>query len=64
MLENKKSILRKVSFDMGMFTRELQHTIPSLNNAEAKELRTWCDSHFGGKYHEAIKQCFGNYATA
>lgn len=41
MLEYTKTVLRKVSFDARLFSRELQKAIKTLLPNELEELRNW-----------------------
>jgi hypothetical protein len=41
MLEYTKTVLKKVSFDARLFSRELQKAIKRLLPDELKELKTW-----------------------
>lgn len=63
MLEFKKSILLKVSFDMKLFENELRKAIIWLQEEEARELKKWCEAHFGGKYLPIISKCYSTLAA-
>ncbi|GLU44303.1 MULTISPECIES: hypothetical protein [Flavobacteriaceae] len=41
MLDYTKTILQKVSFDVKLFTRELQKAIKTLLPSEVEELKIW-----------------------
>jgi hypothetical protein len=53
MLEFKKSILMKVSFDLELFEKELRKAIRRLRMDELVQLKSWCLDTFKGA-HRAI----------
>jgi hypothetical protein len=50
MLEYFKTILQKVSFDGGLFEKELKKAVSMLIPQELKELKEWCYTMFGDIY--------------
>ncbi|OFX36153.1 MAG: hypothetical protein A2X08_03150 [Bacteroidetes bacterium GWA2_32_17] len=63
MLEYVKTILQKVSFDMLLFSKELQKSINWLTENEKVELRVWLNSSFTGEYKAVIKEILDNKAA-
>jgi hypothetical protein len=58
MLNYVKTVLTKVSFDAGLFEKELRKAIQLLIGEDIRELKNWCYTRFG-KQHEAIlNRCF------
>ena len=55
MLEYRKMILEKVSFDARLFEKELFKAAHVLTDAELAELRDWCLQHFA-VYTDAIQR--------
>lgn len=58
MLELSKKILEKVSFDAGLFRKELGKAIKWLQPHETMVLKTWCIATFGHMYREIIHESF------
>ncbi len=58
MLEYGKVILQKVSFDKGLFEKELRKTIARLMPREVDELRQWCYTQFGDMHYLVLDRCF------
>lgn len=50
MLEYTKTILRKVSFDLKLFKKELYKSIQYLSIPELQELESWVFQTYGLKY--------------
>ena len=50
MLEYSKEVLRKVSFDISLFKKELQKAYQALLEEEVEELMTWVTKNFGPQY--------------
>lgn len=49
MLEYSKTILKKVSFDVKLFCKELKKALQLLLPAEAEELRNWLQQFISDK---------------
>ena len=60
MLEYFKVILQKVSFDAGLFEKELRKAIKYLLPSEVKDLEAWCYGHFGQRYQLILNNCFNS----
>ena len=58
MLEYFKTILSKVSFDAGLFEKELKKAIKSLIPQEIIKLKDWCYEQFGHLYQGILNSCF------
>ncbi len=58
MLEFKKKILTKVSFDGSLFEKELAKALKWLVPREIMELKAWCYVHFSDRYKEVLDRCF------
>ncbi len=58
MLEFKKKILSKVSFDHKLFEKELVKAVRWLVPKEIAELRIWCYENYGERYREILDHCF------
>lgn len=58
MLEFKKRVLQKVSFDLELFEKELGKAAKWLMDDELAELRQWCNDTFSDKYKPIIDRCF------
>jgi len=58
MLEFKKKILTKVSFDQLLFEKELVKAIKWLVPKEIAELKTWCYENYEDSYKEILDHCF------
>lgn len=50
MLEYSKGVLRKVSFDISLFKKELAKAYQNLLEEEVEELITWVMNNFGPQY--------------
>lgn len=64
MLEFCKNVLRKVSFDRFLFTKELKKAIKWLKNEDRNELKQWCLNNYGHVYQEIIIDSFGHTSLA
>ena len=58
MLEFSKSILEKVSFDRGLFCKELSKAIKWVKPDEKTVLKVWCLAVFGHQYQNEILDVF------
>lgn len=58
MLEFKKQILQKVSFDLGLFEKELKKALNRVNRHEANELKSWCYLKFDNTYKPIFDRVF------
>ena len=58
MLEYVKTILKKVSFDLVLFEKELMKAIEVLISKEVKTLKRWCYRSFGKSYRPILDRCF------
>lgn len=58
MLEYVKTILKKVSFDLVLFEKELLKAIDTLLAKEISILRRWCYRSFGKKFQPILDRCF------
>lgn len=58
MLEFKKRVLQKVSFDLELFEKELGKAAKWLLDEELEELKVWCYETFSEKYKSIIDRCF------
>lgn len=54
MLEYTKTILRKVSFDLRLFKKELFKSIKYLTESELRDLENWVFQNYGLKYQLAV----------
>lgn len=61
MLEFKKNVLKKVSFDLTLFEKELRKATKWLLEEELQELRRWCYQNFSKEYHLIVDRCFLKY---
>jgi inorganic pyrophosphatase/exopolyphosphatase len=50
MLEYSKKVLRKVSFDVSLFKKELSKAYQNLLEEEIEELMNWVTKNFGAQY--------------
>ncbi len=50
MLDYTKELLRKVSFDVKLFRKELAKAYQNLVEEDIEELRNWVVANFGEKY--------------
>ncbi|MBY0426666.1 MAG: hypothetical protein K2Q22_13585 [Cytophagales bacterium] len=58
MLEYSKLILKKVSFDPTLFTKELRKSLDWIAAHEQKLLMQWCLMEFGNDYGKQILETF------
>jgi hypothetical protein len=59
MFEYTKQILTKVSFDRGLFRKELKKATRWLKKAEERRmLMVWCLATFGHQYSDIIREVF------
>ena len=58
MLEFKKRILLKVSFDLLLFEKELKKAFQWLNNTDLAHLKTWCYANFSEQYTATLDKVF------
>lgn len=58
MLDYIKTILKKVSFDSGLFEKELKKAIKSLVEEQINELKIWCYDNFYEQHHLVLQRCF------
>ncbi|NOU60034.1 hypothetical protein ELS83_09375 [Marinifilum sp. JC070] len=56
MLEQTKIVLANVSFDLGLFRKELIKAIKWLKPSEIASLKQWCKENFSGKYDEIVSE--------
>lgn len=61
MLELCKNVLKDVSIDKALFTKELGKSIEWIKSTEISHLKQWCIQEFGDKYGEIITDVFSNY---
>ncbi|WP_181304351.1 hypothetical protein [Rufibacter sp. XAAS-G3-1] len=64
MLEYVKLILDKVSFDSGLFEKELRKNMRLLLDTELEMLRDWCYTRFADAYNPILDKAFGNVLVA
>ena len=55
MLKLSKTILRKVSFDKGLFRKELIKFSKLLNKQDLQRLYAWCMISFTGSHLDIVK---------
>lgn len=63
MLEYAKIILPKVSFDKGLFGKELKKCINWVEKDRLNELHSWCYEEFGELYPDILSEAFANVAA-
>ncbi|MCB0380294.1 MAG: hypothetical protein KDD24_03495 [Flavobacteriales bacterium] len=51
MLEYTKTLLKKVSFDVKLFRKELAKAYQNLLDEEVEELKEWVLNNFGTQYY-------------
>lgn len=56
MLEQTKIVLANVSFDFGLFRKELVKAIKWLKPSEIEALKDWCMENFTTQYHEIVAE--------
>jgi hypothetical protein len=64
MLDYVKLILDKVSFDSGLFEKELRKSMRLLVKKELETLREWCYSRFAASHSSILDKVFGTLRTA
>lgn len=62
MYEMSKKILERVSFDKGLFRKELAKAVTWLKPDEKLLLQVWCLSTFGHMYRDIILEVFRGVA--
>ena len=63
MLEYTKLVLKKVSFNRELFSKELKKSIQWLKKEEVNLLRSWCMLTYGDIYGDVISESFGGVAA-
>lgn len=58
MLEYTKLVLQKVSFDRGLFSKELKKSIRFLKEEELELLHDWCLANFSEAYADIVQEAF------
>lgn len=58
MLEFKKRILLKVSFDLFLFEKELKKALQWLSESDLGSLKSWCYVNFGERYTAILDKVF------
>jgi hypothetical protein len=58
MLEMTKTVLERVSFDRGLFKKELRKSFKWLKRDELLILKTWCLATFSAEYTGLINNAF------
>jgi len=58
MLEFKKRILLKVSFDLFLFEKELRKAFQWLTENDLEQLKSWCYTNFSECYTEVLDKVF------
>ena len=58
MLEHQKTILNKVSYNPGLFKKELEKSVKWLSSDELLALYTWLIVHYSSKYVDLISDVF------
>jgi len=61
MLEYTKTILRKVSFDRYLFSKELKKSFKWLRTEEILTLYAWCILTFGDIHGDVIRDTFETF---
>ncbi|MGQ1910892.1 hypothetical protein ACT3CE_14035 [Marinifilum sp. RC60d5] len=56
MLEQTKIVLSNVSFDLGLFKKELIKAIKWLQPSEILDLKNWCSNNFSGQYDQLVSE--------
>lgn len=64
MLEYVKMILKKVSFDLHLFDKELRKAATRLFPTELEELRNWCLSEFPEPFYPVVSACFTDFQAS
>ena len=60
MLEFKKKILLKVSFDLFLFEKELKKAFQWLSDTDLQHLKSWCYTNFSDLYTAVLDKVFLN----
>ena len=60
MLSYVKTILTKVSFDKGLFEKELSKAVRKLASNDLGELKNWCYANFE-HYTDVLEKFFSNF---
>ena len=60
MLEFKKTILSKVSFDAKLFEKELTKAIEWVSNDDLLDLKKWCYKNYKGQYKKILDEKFAS----
>ena len=60
MLNYFKTILTKVSFDKGLFEKELSKAVQKLTTSDLSELKNWCYMHYN-EYTDVLEKFFSNF---
>lgn len=58
MMDYWKLILKKVSFDLKLFEKELLKALDTLVESEIQEFKNWCFENFEGKHQTVLIRCF------
>lgn len=58
MLEYCKKVLRKVSFDLFLFRKELKKARSLLRSEEEEHLRVWALEHFEAPHRRMVREVF------
>lgn len=61
MLDYCKLILQKVSFNRGLFHKELRKAVVMLQSDEVPQLKVWCLITFSAAYADVIQDVFGSF---
>ena len=61
MLEYTKTVLKKVSFDKGLFTKELNKSIKWLEDKDIIQLKQWVIENFYHSHSDIINSVFYEY---
>ena len=65
MLGYTKQVLSKVSFDLGLFEKELRKSIRMVAHTELPQLLAWCRASFTSRpFRLIIERCFRCVAPA
>ena len=60
MLEHQKTILNKISYNPGLFKKELEKSVKWLSSDELLALYTWVIVNYSSKYIDIIVNVFKN----
>ncbi len=58
MLDYIKTVLQKVSFDKGLFEKELRKALKILKKTDTQKLKNWCYEQFSDRYQTILNQYF------